>query len=185
MTTDEFEALLEGSEESDTLEFKAAMAWDALSLAKDVMAMANTVEGGRIIFGIEDRTLVRQGLSPEQIRSFDVEQMRDQMVRYADPSVTFRLEIVNDNAGLAFAVLTVDSFDEIPVICRSDAAGLQRGAIYYRSRSGRPASAPVSNSNDMRTIIQIAVGRMRRNLQRAEVIPPDGGYDFDAELGGL
>jgi hypothetical protein len=40
VNTDELEALLEGAEETDALEFKTAMDWHQ-SLIRDILAMAN------------------------------------------------------------------------------------------------------------------------------------------------
>ena len=186
MTTDEFEALLEGAEETDTLEFKGAMTWAAPDLAKDILALTNTVDGGRIVIGIEDQTLARQGLNEEQVQSYNADIMRDQMRGYADPSVTFSVEMVTDRQGLSFVVITVATFPDIPVLCARDGNGLIRGAIYYRSRSGRPASAQVSNSTDMRLIIETGVARRLRNLRRVGIIPePPVDDRYDAELGEL
>ncbi len=68
MTTEELEELLEGAEETDALEFKQAMNWDD-GLVKDILAMANIEDGGRIVVGIDDGTFARQAF-PTRARLF-------------------------------------------------------------------------------------------------------------------
>ena len=186
VTTEELEALLEGAEESDSLEFKGAMAWDHQGLAKDFMAMANIEFGGRIVFGIEDATLARQGMTADQIATFDFDIMKDQIGKLADPYIQFSKEIVTDGEGRKFVVVTVAPFEDGLVICRNNGTEVRAGAIYYRSRTRRPQSAPISNSTEMRDLIDIAVvRRARRNARIGYTVAVDPGYDFDAELGGL
>ncbi len=79
MTTDEFEALIQGADESVALEFKGPMLWAVNSLVKDILAMANIIDGGHIVFGIEDMTNTRLGLTEEQDSSFNLDIMRDQV----------------------------------------------------------------------------------------------------------
>lgn len=67
MITEALEAILEGAEETDWLEFKAATNWNKLTLVKDILAMANLQDGDRMVFGIEDESHKRQGMSEEQI----------------------------------------------------------------------------------------------------------------------
>jgi predicted HTH transcriptional regulator len=186
MTSDELEALLEGSEETPTLEFKGPMTWDKHSLAKDILAMVNVPDGGIIVFGIEDETLRRLGLSSDQAASFNQDEMRDQIAPYADPHVVFRCEIVTDRAGLRYAVLQVSPFEEIPVVCRRNGPDVKEGVIYFRSQERRPQSAPVGSSSDMRSIIETSIVRRLRSLRRIGFSEkPALAYDYDAELGGL
>lgn len=60
MNTAELEALITGAEETDVLEFKGAMSWDRNTFVKDILAMANVIDGGRIVVGVEDGILVFQ-----------------------------------------------------------------------------------------------------------------------------
>ena len=185
MNTDEFEVLLDGAEESDVLEFKTAMDWHK-SLIRDILAMANVQDGGRIVVGIDDGTLARVGLTPEQLATYDREAIQDQVAHFADPRVEFRIDKVADRNGFQFVVIEVRPFETIPVVCRRDGAGLNEGDIYSRSRTGRPASARVKSSADMRDIIEVAITRSRRRLAGIGLLPPlQPGPDYDEELGGL
>ena len=185
MNTDELEALLEGAEETYALEFKTAMDWSQ-SLIRDILAMANVQDGGRIVIGITDDTHARKGLSDDHIATYNTETIQDQVAAFADPRVEFRTEVVRDRQGLKFIVIDVRPFETIPVVCRRDGKDLNEGDIYYRSRTGRPASARVKRSSDMRDIIEVAMARSRQRLSRIGFVPkPDTGPDYDQELGGL
>lgn len=202
MTTEELEELLQGAQESDGLEFKGGMDW-GVGLIKDILAMSNVQDGGRIVVGIEDETLVRQGVSQEQLDSFIPDIMMDKVGAFADPHVSFSVDKVPDMAGLHFVVITVAPFDRMPVICAKDGGvknELQGGTIYYRSKTGRPKSARVSNANDMRDITERAAIQTMRHFQNLgleamalETAGPPGppalavkmAEIFDKELGGL
>ena len=185
MKTEELEALLEGAEETDQLEFKGAMAWHA-SLIKDILALANVRDGGRIIIGIEDVSLVREGLSAEQLATFVPDTLRDRVAEYADPEVVFSVSAAKDRDGLTFVIIDVSPFAEIPVLCKRDGPDLHRGAMYFRTRAAKPQSARVSNSNDMRSIVEQSIARRWSRLQAIGFdAPKPKTYDYDNELGGL
>lgn len=186
MNTDELEALLNGTEETDVLEFKAAVPWDRKLFVKDILALANVIDGGRIVIGVEDQTFARQGLTPEQLETYKIDEMRDGIAPYADPRVVFRLHKVKDADDRNYAVIEVSPFEDFPVICARDGADVCEGVVYFRSRRRRPASAPVGSSSDMRDIIERAAVLSARRLQKIGFIPQvEDGPDYDAELGGL
>jgi predicted HTH transcriptional regulator len=185
LDTDALEALLDGAEETDSLEFKGAMAWNRNSLVRDILALANVIDGGRIVVGIEDATYQRQGVTAEQAASFEIEMMRDQIAPYADPRVVFRCVVVADRQGLQFVVIDVAPFDEGPVICKRDGVEVQAGTIYFRSRTRRPQSARIDNSADMRDIVERAAALATRRLRRLGFVAEEADPGFDAELGGL
>lgn len=188
MTTDEFEELLEGAEETDVLEFKQAMEWET-GLVKDILAMANIQDGGRIVVGIEDQTLAKQGLTAAQAKTFNSDELKDKVGVYADPFVDFTVEEVQDRGGLSFIVISVAPFALLPVICKKDGGKkneLHAGAIYFRTRTRRPSSIPVSNASDMRDILDRATVLRMRHLQALGLqAVPANSYAFDKELAGL
>lgn len=186
MDTQELEALLTGAEETDTLEFKAAVPWNRNLFVKDILAMANVIDGGRIVVGIEDQTFERQGLTAEQLATYRIEEMRDGIAPFADPRVVFRMDAVADLQGRQFVVIEVSPFEDVPVICHRDGTDVRAGVIYFRNRTRRPESAPVSNSSDMRDMVERAAALSVRRLHRIGFVPdiPDGP-DYDAELEGL
>ena len=162
------------------------MSWDRNTLVKDILSMANIIDGGRIVIGVEDETFHRQGLTEEQIQTYNIDIMRDGIAPFADPRVEFRCEIVADRDGRHYAIIDVSPFDDIPVICKREGADVHAGTIYFRSRSRRPQSARVDNSSDMRDIIERSAALSARRLRRIGFVPdqqPDA--EFDAELGGI
>lgn len=178
------ETLLEGASETDSVEFKGPMAWSK-SLIKDVLALANTVDGGHIIIGVEDESFARIGLTSEQVATFNSDIMRDQVAPYADPRAVFSVHSLADVAGRTYIVIAVSPFDEFPVICKRDGHGMCAGDIYFRSRVARPASARIAHSNDMREVIEASIARRARNLKRIGLLPEVSSQEYDDELGGL
>ncbi|MBX9911289.1 MAG: ATP-binding protein [Beijerinckiaceae bacterium] len=185
MRTDELEALLLGAEETPKLEFKAAMAWEARGLIKDMLAMANVQDGGRIIIGVAD-DMTRQGVSQGQIDSFNIDLMRDQVRPFAHPYIRFSVDCATDSNGLDYVVIDVRQFDDMPVICARDGHEVNEGRIYYRPMRGRAQSAPISNALDMAEILDLAVvNRMQRYRRLGFQVEQPHEAELDEELGGL
>ena len=164
MTTEELESKLEGGAETQTLDIKAACDWNAESMAKDILAMSNVQDGGYLIVGVEDGTFARQGITPTQRATYNLDTMRDQMAPFADPHVTFIVEFPHDSNGLEYAVIRVFPFDEVPVICRKGSRDTRPGVVYYRNTDARVQSAAVSNAYDMRDIITSATVKMMQRM---------------------
>jgi predicted HTH transcriptional regulator len=183
-----FEQLVEGSEESQSLDFKAAVDWDVKLFAKDILAFSNVQDGGYLIIGFDDKTFERKGVSEAQAKTFEQETMQDQMAKYADPFVSFTVfnDIVDDK-GLRFVVIRIAEFPEVPVVCRADASDIHQGRVYYRSRRRRPESEAVSNSFDMRDILDRAAVKMmgKRQSQGYTAGSSEQRNFYDEELGGL
>lgn len=189
METDDLEQRLDGGQETPSFEVKGPMPWTPQSLAKDILAMANVRDGGLILIGVEDQTFARLGVSSSDIATYKIDEMRDQMARYADPSVNFAVEFPMDRSGTQYVAIRVASFLEIPVICRRDSADTQAGVVYYRTTNRRVESAPVSSSSDMREIVTIAASRTRSRLQELGWTVNDESKQWrtqlDEELEGL
>jgi predicted HTH transcriptional regulator len=188
MDLPEFESLVEGAEESQSLDFKGPCTWDVTHLAKDILALSNVQDGGYIVVGFEDRTFRRVGVSNELAETFVQETMQDQMAQFADPFVTFAVyNHIVDADGLRFVIIRVSEFSEVPVVCRADSRDVNQGRIYYRSRRRRPESEPVSNSFDMRDILDRAAIKLmaKRKAQGYAVETVAQQKSYDDELGGL
>jgi len=162
MNTKELEEKLEGQAESQNIEFKCAIPWHVKSFARALLALANVRDGGFIIVGIKDGTLERQGVANAIKATYKIDEMKDQMNSFADPHVDFSVYFPKDKSGLDFVIMRVFQFEEIPVICikSHEEAGTQAGRLYYRNKNKRVESAPVSNSYDMRSIVDMATVKM-------------------------
>ena len=189
MSPEALESLIAGARETDSLEFKSAVPWNVNTFVKDILALANVIDGGVIIVGVgeEDGNFVRQGLSAEQIATYNYDIMRDQIAPYADPRVIFTKDAIQDAGGLSYVVIEVAPFEELPVLCIQDGPdNLQAGTLYFRSRSRRPQSARVSRAEDMREIVEAAISRRWRNMRRLGFAgESEGQHALDAELGDL
>jgi predicted HTH transcriptional regulator len=110
-------------------------------VARAVLAMTNTRDGGRIIIGVEEKDgkPLAVGVSPADLPSWKFDDLAAKIGPYADPSVTFTMSTVELD-GMAFILLDVMD---------------RAGAIYVRGRP-KPESIEVSNQTDMRELIDFA-----------------------------
>lgn len=191
MTTEDLEAKLEAGYETQNLDYKQDCLWDVKCFAKDILAMSNLKDGGFIIVGVIDTkssSFKRQGVSKENLSSYKIDIMKDQMTQFADPFVDFFVDIPKDKNGNDYVVIRILPFKTIPVICRKDhkEASLVAGVIYYRNSNRRTESAPVSNSNDMRDIIELAGTKMmQRYIELGHTVLPQSKHKLNDELQGL
>lgn len=163
MTTQELEQLIEGQAESPNLDFKQDCIWNAKKMAKDFIAMSNLKDGGYIVVGVREDgpNFIGEGVSEENIKSYKVDIMRDQMLKYSDPAVDIRVDCPSDSKGNKYVVIKVLPFKEIPVFSKTDIEGeLKANMLYYRNTNRRVESAPVSNPHDLRDIIELAAVKL-------------------------
>lgn len=68
------------------------MVWDVKALVKHILAMANVRDGGVILIGVGDKTSERQGVTDKQRSTYDLDTMRDQLAKYADPTRVWQFD---------------------------------------------------------------------------------------------
>lgn len=186
---EKYEEILTNLHETHNVEFKQSMEWEKDSkLIKHILAMANVQGGGSIVIGVAERDniLVAEGVQPEHERTYKPDEMKDQVARYADPEVVFRVYFYLAEDGQRYIFIDVNEFDSIPVLCRQDSSklSLSAGDIYYRSKRGRPSSAKVNNHNDLREIIERSAIKKIRYFQQigvTQIITSDRDK-FDQEI---
>jgi hypothetical protein len=151
--------------------------------------MANLRDGGHIIIGIKESgsSFEKEGISENDLNSYDIDSMRDKLGQYADPAVNFWLTRLVDEEGKKFVVISIAGFAEVPVITKKQIDGnLLANTIYYRNTNRRTESAPVSNSEDLREIIeQAAIKMMRRRKNAGFEIIPIFKETLDSELNAV
>jgi predicted HTH transcriptional regulator len=183
MTPDELETLLDGGRETRNFEVKGPCNWYKSSpIIKDILAMSNLTDGGKILIGVKDGTFERVGVSASEKATFAEESMQDQVSPYADPHVEFTVSYPKDRQGLEYVLIEVKSFSEIPVICRKKGTDLVAGVVYCRSVGRRPESAPVPNSYIMRDILFVASARMAQRYRDLGMIISEVDNSFEDEL---
>jgi predicted HTH transcriptional regulator len=196
MTGDELDGLIAAGERR-SVEFKSGGSLSdnhlVARVARAVLAMTNTRDGGRVIIGVEEvnATPVAKGVNAAELPSWKFDHIAAKVAAYADPYVNFELDVVN-LSGTAFVVLTVEEFDQFPVICKKAfdtpppvRTVLRRGAVYIRGRP-KPESVEVANEADMRELLDFATEKQLARFVRQGVAagvlavggPPAGRTDL-------
>lgn len=201
MTDQELAELVARGHETPGVEFKGPGPRSDRRLfaqvARAVLGMANRLDGGRIIIGVEDNggVLSMVGLDDQDLATWQYDAIADGLAVYADPSVSFDLEITEYN-GTWYVVLSVEEFVDIPVLCKRDYPGvLRNGACYVRTRR-KPETSEIPTQADMRDLLDLATNKgVARYLDRAQrvglivlptVTPPATDQDlFNQQLGDL
>lgn len=193
---EELVALIELGREDRSVEYKESHPWDDLKtkIAKTALGMANIRDGGTIVIGVSERSgsPVPQGMPGADIDTYDEDDIRAFVNRFADPYVRLELHRVSREEQ-EFVAIVVHEFDQVPVICKRSGVGLRDGAIYTRSYR-MPETCEVPSQTEMREIIDMATDKeVRRFLERlrASGLLPTGIVErtetekYDEELEGL
>jgi hypothetical protein len=90
-----------------------------------------------------------------------------------------------------FVVISVDEFDELPVICARGAYSCRVGAVYVRTRR-KPETSEIPSQTEMRELLNLATDKalaafLARTRRAGIGLPPhddttDAAAKFDAEL---
>lgn len=174
LTDEEFAQFISLGHELGGVEFKAPGPLSDSRLTAQVvramLGMANRRDGGNVIVGVTDQddALWPVGMEGEHLTTWTYDNLGDQVARYADPSITFELEIKEYNRN-QFLVVEVQEFEDIPVICkRSYDNVLRDGACYVRTRR-KPETTDIPTQADMRDLLDLAIDKgVRRYLVRAQ-----------------
>lgn len=174
--------IFHGSEERN-LEYKTSMNWNDVAtkskVTRTAMSMANIKDGGILVFGVDEVSPGRfeaRGMSAEDARSFQLDNVMDSVNKYADPFVELNVQTIEYQARV-FVLIQVAEFEELPVVCKKSGVNLRRGEIYTRSRR-KNESVPVSSQTEMREILEMSFDkRMRRYREqffRWGILQPTG-----------
>lgn len=168
--SDELIRFIEAAGESAHIDAKGPMEWDggeaSASLTKDILALANSRDGGVIVIGkaeAQPGKFVLAGLSDQQAASFETTKVAAWVNNHCSPPVNvvcYRQE----HRDRTFVVIAVSEFHDVPVICtkqyevpspgKPSKVLLRKGAVYVRTANAE--SAPLSSVEEMRQLIGLA-----------------------------
>lgn len=182
--------------ESKNHDFKQSINWitvdkdTKLKIIKDILAMSNTQDGGKIIIGVEDDSYKLVDLSEEDFKSFDQTSVNQFLERYADPKFCVQIYKLDDIDGKRVVVIDIPEFKEMPIICAKDAHSskdgskkiLRKGAVYIRTESAE--SKEIDSSEDMREfLMRVTRNRSDDLLSNTRLIISDSKIIYKDESG--
>lgn len=168
MTADELRELLDTAHELRRLELKSGGPFNSrtkhsTSIAKAMMGMANTRDGGTIVVGAreaDDGTIIVEGVDAADRASWVFDDVMTFINNHAEPSVAFAQEFVE--LGVAdLLVISVHEFTDVPVICHrphtvNGEVLLPEGALYVRPHR-KVGTTPIQAYEDMRELMNLAI----------------------------
>lgn len=200
---DDLRQLLKVRTESKNLDYKEAFNWATFSkddkheIVKDILAMANTLDGGKIVFGVQDSDFDPVGLKKEDFESFDTTKINDLLHNFTEPKHTCQV-FKQQVDGKYFVIIDVPEFKEVPIVCKNDAFSktgnpqrqiLRRGQIYIRTE--KASTEQILSADEMRELIGRAfvkkgdelLGYIERLIKGKALSPTDeSDKKFDNEI---
>lgn len=167
-SSDELTRFIEAAGESANIDAKGPMTWDggeaSAGLTKDILALANSRDGGVIVVGKDEPEhgkFVLTGLLEPQAATFETTRVATWVNNHCSPPVSLVCHRQEHQSRL-FVVVAVSEFHDVPVICTKDfiLPGkpqkflLRKGAVYVRTANAE--SAPLSSVEEMRQLIGLA-----------------------------
>ena len=163
MTEEVVRKLLTLKTETRNVDYKQTLNWanatndQKCEIVKDILAMANTQDGARIIIGVADSRHDLVGLDQESFDSFDTTKVNDFLRKYADPPCSCN---IYKHQIDAFRVVLIDvaEFKEVPILCKTNAQSSNSGKMILRQgglyiRTDKASSEVVSTSEEMRDLL--------------------------------
>lgn len=162
LSEEEFEALISKGGEDKNLDFKGPFKWDKssrkeqLGIIKDILAMSNTQDGGKIIIGVRDTDYQVVGLSEDELESFDQTDINNLLHTYTDPRFSCSVQKL-PYKGKNVVIIIIPEFSEVPIICKKNASTKNNEQILKASqiymRTDKATSEAVSCAEDMRELL--------------------------------
>jgi predicted HTH transcriptional regulator len=173
----EITELLDSGSESQNYDLKKGIIWKdktehTLSLVADIMAFANTQDGGTIILGLDDKTLDFSAVPGDWWNSYDATKVMNAVNKYCDPRINVRITKILDfeykNKKGPLVILKISEFSDSPIICKSNGNTSENKPIFYAGqiyiRTNRVSTEAVSNAQDMRDLIVRGMLKKRDEL---------------------
>ncbi len=206
MRDDQFVELLALGHEQQGVEFKGpgprTDKYLQGKVLRAILGMANRRDGGHIIIGVEEKgkSLTPKGLTEDDAKTWNHDDLAATLANYADPAVTFTVAL-HRHEGRPYILITVSEFDDIPILCKKDYPDptnlkellLRCGACYVRSRH-KPETSEIPTHAEMRDLLDSAAQkRLRWFLTQASGAglplpgpqPPDDEARFAAQYASV
>lgn len=158
-------------QEDRNFDFKAAGAFGGefrAALTVDIAAMANTPGGGTLIVGVRkvDGSWTPEGVSAEQLTSFDKTPVTQFVKNLLDPLPRFEIATVEVN-GIQLIAVTIVEFEDVPVVVKKTIQHETRlfakeGTLLIRSEAAE--SRAIQSADELRQLLGRALSRKSENL---------------------
>jgi hypothetical protein len=177
------------------VDFKRSGGWDSLKwrIIETVLGMGNLRDGGVIVVGVaeEGDAWNLTGIAEEDLRSFDVDTVVDQVNSYVSPHVKLTL-VTLEEAGHIFLVLEVQEFADTPLVCKKNGPAdskLVEGGLYVRP-PGLARTTRIMKAEQMHDLLELAAEKRARRIlevgRRVGLVQQEtADQKLDKELGGL
>jgi hypothetical protein len=179
LDVEDLKVLIDLRSENRNLDYKETILWDSdhkdekRKIIKDILAMANTQDGGVIICGIRDEDYELVGVSDQCFEGIDTTKINDLLHNYSEPEFSCNLYKIKIN-NKKIIVIEVPEFTEEPIICKKDAHSsvdnnrliLKEAQIYIRT--DKATSEPITSVALMRKLLGMAL-RKKRELLLTEI----------------
>ena len=164
LSEEDIKQLLAIKTETKNLDYKESLNWESgpkdlkLEMVKDVLAMANTQDGGKIVFGVRNGDFEFIGMPEDDFKSFDQTKVNDLLHKYTDPDHSCQVYKDSIN-GKCLVIIQVPEFEEVPIICKNDAHSsvdcskqiLKEGHIYIRT--DKATSEIIPSAQEIRELL--------------------------------
>lgn len=173
--------------ENRNLDYKGPFSWAAaqkdeqIAIVKDVLAFANTRDGGVLLVGVNDKTGVLDGLTDEQSSSFEQTRFNDFIQEYTEPKHACFI-YHRDIDSKKIVVVEIPEFSDTPILCKRTVQStadpkkiLLRKAGLYK-RTDKATSELVEDSSEMRELLNRGLLRRQDELMTAmnRILRPRG-----------
>lgn len=163
-------------------------------LAKHVIGLSNRKDGGYLLIGVEDSTLVPTGLGDAEVASWDAARIHPWLATFAAPAPVVQVIRGSLEDGKVLVALRVLPFDEQPLVCTKTVLDTRNrpitreGSIYIRNEVTQ--TREVSTEAEMRELLGRAyVKRGERLLQEIKALMdvhwPSGGLPTAPDLASV
>lgn len=176
MEDHEIRDILNGSKENENIDIKSGFTWstkssNTLEIIKDIMAMANTQDGGKLIIGFNETTKEFVGDGQNWFNSFEQTRVVDSVKKYAsskiylqvDKKENFKLEHEQGN----LIIIYVSEFKKIPIIAKNGTSSDQKpifsaGDIFTRTE--RAATEKIEDEATAQDLIHRATWKYKKSI---------------------